>query len=257
MDGGHGGVPVGGVGGKVGPEVGGGELGGHDHGTAREERGQEAAEEAVDVEEGHDEHGAVGRGELVGLLDIPHGPGQVAVGEGHDLGAGGGAAGVEDEGGVLGLGLQDGLLGLALELAELLHVEGDFFLGVIPVGLGDGGIEPLRGLDGGALALVGALGDQNDGRLDVLDVELELVLFVGGVQGGGDATLPRGGQERDDELVRVDGCDGDGRPLGDADGGELLLERGHLGDEVPVGDGQGMRPGGHNDGHGVGCALDG
>lgn len=165
-------------------------LGGHDHRSAREEGREQAAQEAVDVEEGHDEHGAVGRCEFVGLLDVGHGAGEIAVGERDDFGARGGAAGMEDQGDVLGLGLQHGLLGLALELAELLDVESHLLLRGVPVALGDGGIELLRRLDSRAAALVGALGDEDDGRLDVLDVEFELILFVGRVQRGGDAALP-------------------------------------------------------------------
>lgn len=55
----NGSIPVGLVGVEVNPEVGGRELGGHDHGAAGEEGSEEATEETVDVEERHDQHGTV------------------------------------------------------------------------------------------------------------------------------------------------------------------------------------------------------
>lgn len=60
MDCGDGGVPVCFVGGEVVPEFGGGEFHRDDDGAAGVEGGEEAGEEAVDVEEGHHEEGAIG-----------------------------------------------------------------------------------------------------------------------------------------------------------------------------------------------------
>lgn len=103
MDCGDGGVPVCGVSDEVLPEGCGGEVSWDDDRAGGREGCEEAGEEAVHVEEGHYEHGAVGGGEGVGALDVLHGAGEVAVGEGHGFGAAGGAGGVEDEGGVFGL----------------------------------------------------------------------------------------------------------------------------------------------------------
>lgn len=66
----YGSVPVGVVPDEVLPEFCSGEAGWDDNSTAGGEGGEEAGNEAVDVEQGHDEQGAIARGEPVGCLDV-------------------------------------------------------------------------------------------------------------------------------------------------------------------------------------------
>lgn len=70
MDGRDSSVPVRFVSDKVVPEFVGGEFRGDYYAAARGERGEESGEEAVDVEEGHYEHGAVAGRKIVSLADV-------------------------------------------------------------------------------------------------------------------------------------------------------------------------------------------
>lgn len=77
------------------------------------------------MEEGHDEKGAVCRGEGVGRCDVRHCAREVAMGQRHGFRASGCAACVEDEGDVIGLGLLEGGGLCGSELAFFLDIEDD------------------------------------------------------------------------------------------------------------------------------------
>lgn len=101
------------------------------------------------------------------------------------------------------------------------------------------------------------MGHQHNVALDIVNVKLKLVLLVRRVEGRGDAPLPRGGQEGDDELPRVGEGDGDGRASGDAQGGEFPLEGGDLRGQRRVGYAERVGLGRDDDGCRGRIALDG
>ena len=70
MDGGDRGVPIRFIGDEIVPEFMGGEFGRDDYAAAGEERGKESGKKTVDVEEWHDEEGAILGDKIVGLADI-------------------------------------------------------------------------------------------------------------------------------------------------------------------------------------------
>lgn len=157
------------------------------------------------MKQGHDEHGAVFGGKLVGVLDVAHCSSEVEVCQGHDLWPGGCSACVQYQRDILRLWLQYRRARLPLKLSKLLDVESYLLLGSIPIAFSDGSVELAGRLNRRATTLVGALGHKYDGRLDIFDVKFEFLLLIGRVKRSGDASLPRGGQEGDDEFVRV-GC---------------------------------------------------
>ena len=89
MDCGDGCIPIRSVCDEIFPEFGGRELWRYNNGTPRVQRCEEPGEEAVDMEEGHDEHGAVRGRQGVGCLDVLHCPCQVSVRQRHCFRSGG------------------------------------------------------------------------------------------------------------------------------------------------------------------------
>lgn len=201
VDGGDRRVPIGLVGDEVVPEFRGRELGRDNDRPAGVEGRQEACEEAVDVEERHDEHGAVRGRQIICGLDVLHGPGEVSVRQWHRLRSPCGPARVEDERDIIGLCLLDLLVPPSPELPLILDIEDD--LATIPIALRNRSLVFPRSAHRGAVLLERAFWHQRNGRAQVIDVELEFLLLVCRVERGRDGSLPCGGQESDYEFIGV------------------------------------------------------
>ena len=73
------------------------EAGGATDLAARRQRGQQAGDKSVNMEERHDVEGAIRVGERQGRADIARRGAHIALGQRHDLGTRGGARGVQHQ----------------------------------------------------------------------------------------------------------------------------------------------------------------
>ena len=197
--------------------------------AAGKQRGEQAAEQAVHVEERHHNERLIGRTQLVRLLDVVHRRRQVPVRQRHRLGPAGGAGRVQHQRRVLRVRL---LLGAVRErLPVLVH---ELHLRVLHVehDLGHahtlGAARAHRGL--GSITHLAAT--QRPGRyheqlgLCIVQVEAHLALLVVGVQWRGNEPLRRRRKEHADKLGAVDKAAADRGATRNAAAGDLALQLG-------------------------------
>ena len=231
--------------------------------AARADAREHAGDQPVDVEQRHDVEATVAGRERQGGGDVGGGGADVALAQGHDLGPRGRAGGVQDERDVLRFG-GTGARGRAADAR--FEGEGSGGSGVVGDEFDDRDAAAGGGLAGWG---IDALLDDQRGRIEVAQVEVEFVAAVAGVErrgggGGGDGEEGGGhfgavGQDDRDGVfaaeaeaverlcralnLRAQGGEGQRFALRRAEHGGL---RGMRGEQV--GDGPGRRCGGG--GHG-------
>ncbi len=195
MQGGAGRQPGGRAGRRLAPEPARAEAPRHDHRAARRQLGQGRSDQSVDVEQRHRAERHVVGGELVVGRDRPRLRGQVPLQQRHLLGAGGGAAGVQQ---------QCGLLGRAGPV-RAVRCQRTATGAQVDRLAGRGG-DHLRDRDRtGRRPRVRhrRLADQQQLRDEVVKVEAELGLGVGRVERNGGGTQRRQREQDRDQLHAV------------------------------------------------------
>lgn len=114
---------------------------------------------------------------------------------------------MKDQRDIVGLSSNDG--SRSLEVSGDEKLESNLVLAGAPPGLGDGSTIAGSGTDGGCVSLDSSARNNNERALNVVDVEFELGLLVGGVQGGGNRTLGGDSKEGDNEFEVVGESDRD------------------------------------------------
>ena len=177
-----------------------------DHGTTGGERGERRGDETVDVEERHRHVGHVRIGQRIVAGHRAGGGDEIALEERHLLGPARRAARVQQDRDVL---RPAGLVGGACEL-------------VTPAGEPDVGVGCSRHLDDpGRNGRIPrpcklSLGNEQEARLEIAEIEGELIACIRGVERGGSRAESGHGQQQLDDLRTVRQSEGDAVAVLDA-----------------------------------------
>ena len=153
------------------------------------------------MEERHDQHCTVLGSEFVRVSDIQHRPGQVAMGERNCLRPSSSSTRMQHQSNVLALRLRHPLSPSLGELSLLFYIQ-NWRVSIQIAFCNSSSISPGC-LDGWSIFCVGIPWDDHNRRGEVLNVELELGLFVCRIQRCRNSSLVGSCEERDNELIGV------------------------------------------------------